>query len=59
MDCQAVTMTIATHAQSSFARIETDSASEPSASPSIGTVFANRYWNTNAMTIPEITIGIT
>src|SRR5699024_3875442 len=57
--CHAVTIAPDSRAQSGFARIETDSASEPMDCPRPGTVLANRYWNTKAMTMPEMTIGIT
>src|SRR5699024_5732153 len=59
MLCQAVTITIETHAQSGLARRLVAQKSDPPACPMAGTVLANRYLNTNAITIGETTIGIT
>ena len=57
--CHAVTMTIATHARSGLARMLSLSQPMPSACPSAGSELENRKLKTKAMTMPEITIGMT
>ena len=57
--CHAVTMTIAIQARSGLARMLSLSQPIPSACPSAGTELENRKLKTKAMTMPEITIGMT
>ena len=44
--CHVVTMTIATHARSGFARIDSDSQGMPTAAPNAGSEFEKRKLKT-------------
>src|SRR6478752_9334982 len=57
--CHAVTITIASHAQSGLARMLSWSHAMPEMVPNAGSEFENRNLKTNAMMIAEITMGIT
>ena len=57
--CHAVTMTIASHAQSGLARMLSWSHAMPEIVPNAGTELENRNLKTKAMMMAEITIGIT
>src|SRR5690625_7771815 len=55
----AVTITMPSQARSSLARIDSERNPTPSACPRAGTELDSRNLKTNAMMIPEITMGIT
>src|SRR6187402_3292613 len=57
--CHAVTMTIASHAQSGLARMLSWSHAMPEMVPNDGSEFENRNLKTNEMMMAEMTIGIT